>query len=234
MLSSTSSGKRGGSGLSGLFDNPLIKLTLVQKVIDTSRCLKALLLASAMIAALQSSAEAAGNYKASKAAAESCNAKLIKMEEYAASGKSGGKPIRFSQDEVNSYLALDLRQKYHSSLRNLLMIFGEDHMQAIAEIDFDRLEMSSSKLLPKLMSMLFSGTHVLSAGGKLITRKGKGSFKLEQARFDGSSLPRSLVEQIISLVGRKQNPPFDPLQPSEMPYRIQRVEVHAGYLIVYQ
>jgi len=35
-------------------------------------------------------------------------------------------------------------------------------------------------------------------------------------------------------VGRKQDPPFDPMQPSKMPYEIQKVDVHSGYIVVYQ
>ena len=54
------------------------------------------------------------------------------------------------------------------------------------------------------------------------------------ARFDGTLLPNFMVSEIITAVGRKQRPPFDPLQPSQMIYAIDRVDVHAGYFIVYQ
>jgi len=57
---------------------------------------------------------------------------------------------------------------------------------------------------------------------------------LHQARFDGTTLPKYLVEQIITAVGRKQNPPFDPLKPSELFYEIEKAEVHKGCVIVYQ
>jgi hypothetical protein len=114
------------------------------------------------------------------------------------------------------------------------MSFEEARLQGVAAIDFDRLGGSSSKLMPKLLGMIFSGTHVLSARGELISRDGKGRFRLERASFDDSTLPRYLIEHIITLVGKKQNPPFDPLQLSALPYGIERVDVHPGYLIVYQ
>ena len=79
---------------------------------------------------------------------------------------------------------------------------------------------------------MFSGVHTMAADGQLVANDGKAHFKLEQALFDGSALPKPLVEGIISAVGRKQNPPFDPLQPSEMPYEINKVDVHSGYIIV--
>jgi hypothetical protein len=81
---------------------------------------------------------------------------------------------------------------------------------------------------------MFSGTHTLSVRGKLVSKGGKANFQLEQARFDSGTLPNSLVEEIIALVGRKQTPPFDPLQPSQLPYKIQRIDVHPGHALVYQ
>ena len=114
------------------------------------------------------------------------------------------------------------------------MVFEENRLKATATIDFDRLGMTSSKLLPKLISLMFSGVHTIAADGQLVTKDGKAHFKMNQALFDGSALPKPLIEGIISAVGRKQNPPFDPLQPSEMPYEINKVDVHPGYIIVYQ
>ena len=174
-------------------------------------------------------------YTASKAAAEQCNLKLKNLENFAAKRKSGQKQTtRFLEGEVNSYLALDLSLKYHPCLKSLVMTFEENAMQAVAAIDFDRLGNTSIKFLPKLISFMFSGTHTLTAQGQLLSKNGYANFHLEKARFDNSTLPKSLVEEIITAVGRKQNPPFDPLQPSEMPYGIKEVDVHPGYIIVYQ
>jgi hypothetical protein len=76
--------------------------------------------------------------------------------------------------------------------------------------------------------------HKLTARGQLLSGNGKASFRLEQARFDNSTLPKALVEEIITAVGRKQNPPFDPLQPSQLFYDIDKVDVHPGHILVYQ
>jgi len=172
---------------------------------------------------------------ASKAAAERCRLKIKSLEDFSINRKSGQKQMtRFSEEEINSYLAVDLSSKYHPCLKSLLMTFEESRMQGVATIDFDRLGTTSTRFLPKIVSLLFSGTHTITARGQLLSKNGKANFQLEQARFDNSSLPKSLVEEIITSVGRKQNPPFDPLQPSEMPYKIEKVDVHRGYIIVYQ
>ncbi len=172
--------------------------------------------------------------KPSRTAAESCGDKLKKLEANSEDAESPKRQtLTFTQDEVNSYLALVLCSKYDPSLKSLVMTFEEDRLKGVAEIDFDRME-ESPKLAPKLLNLLFTGTHVLSVKGKLASGEGYARFILEQASFDNSTLPKALVEKIITMAGRSQKPPFDPMKPSEMPYNIRQAEVHAGYLVVHQ
>lgn len=157
------------------------------------------------------------------------------LQAFADSHKPGQtQTTKFTEEEINSYLALEISSKYHPCLKSLVLSFKEKKLKVVSAIDFDRLGRSSTKILPKLMSFLFSGIHTLDADGQVISGDGKGSFKLEKATFDRGELPRSLVESIISAVGRKQTPPFDPMQPTAMPYEIRKVDMHSGYIIVYQ
>ena len=171
----------------------------------------------------------------SKEASDSCGLKVKHLEEYTAKPDPKEKQtIQFSQSELNSFLALELRQKYHPSLKSLLVALGEDTLQAVATIDFDVLGMNSKSVAAKLFTKLFAGVHNLTVRGKLLARDGKGSFQLEEARFDDTTLPNFLVEEIISAVGKKQKPPFDPMQPNTLPYNIERVDLHREYILVYQ
>ncbi len=170
-----------------------------------------------------------------KAAAETCRIKVEKLQAFAANAKPGRKQMtRLTQEEINSYFALDLSARYSPGLKNLFFVFENDKLQADAVIDFDRLGMSATRMITKLMASLFSGVHTIGARGRLVAQQGKANFQLEEAKFDGTVLPNFLVEEIITAVGRKQRPPFDPMQPSEMPYRIEKVEIHSGYILVYQ
>jgi hypothetical protein len=170
-----------------------------------------------------------------RAAADRCNAKLKAMEDYSAHPKTGRvQTTRFSEEEVNSYLALDLSSKYNSCLKGLKIKFEEDRLQGVALIDFDRLGKTSTRFMPKLLSFMLSGVHTITARGQLISGNGKASFRLEQAQFDTTTLPKALVEEIITAVGRKQNPPFDPMQPSQLFYDVQKIDVHTGYVLAYQ
>ncbi len=171
----------------------------------------------------------------SEAAAARCAEKVDTLEGFAAKAGAGKKQTtRITQEELNSYLALDLSPKYHPCLKSLVLTIEEGEVKGDASIDFDRLGLNATKLLAKIMASMFTGTHILSAQGKVIAQNGKANFQLESARFDSTTLPNFLVEEIITAVGKKQKPPFDPMKPSQMPYRIEKVDLHPGYIVIYQ
>jgi hypothetical protein len=188
-----------------------------------------------LLIAIQSSKASGG---VSKAAAESCAVKVQRLEDYAAApipaGSIGKHATRLTEDELNSYLELDLRPEYHPSLKSLKVKFMEARLQGSARIDFDLVELKSDSLLTSLLRKMLAGVHSLAVLGGMISGEGKAHFRLDEARFDGISLPNVLVAEIITAVCRKQNPPFDPMKPSALPYRIQKVDLHAGYIVVYQ
>ncbi|NWG12499.1 MAG: hypothetical protein HXY20_03080 [Acidobacteria bacterium] len=161
--------------------------------------------------------------------------KVKRLEDFASiEPPRGSQTTRFSEEEINSFLAYDLSSKYHACLKSLIVRIEPTELRGVSVLDFDRLGMTSKKFFTKLIAGMFRGTHTLSMRGKVIAREGKAHFELEEAVFDDTSLPNFLVEEIISTVGKRQKPPFDPLQPSQMPYGIQRVDFYKGYMIVRQ
>jgi hypothetical protein len=161
--------------------------------------------------------------------------KVKRLESYEAKPlPKNGQTTQFSETEINSFLAFELKEKYHPSLKSLTVVLEESKLAGTATIDFDVLGMSSKSALSKLFAKLFAGVHNLHVKGKLVARDGKGHFQLDEASFDETTLPSFLVEEIITAVGRKQKPPFDPMQPSKLPYGIDRVDLHQGHILVHQ
>jgi hypothetical protein len=174
----------------------------------------------------------------SKAAADSCDAKIRHLETYAATSipaaNVGKRATRLSENELNSYFDLVLRPQYHPCLKSLRFKISEVRVQAFASIDFDRLEMKNAQFLTGLIRRMLSGVHSMTVMGGIISGNGKANFSLDEARFDSLTLPNLLISEIISAVGRKQTPPLDPMQPSTLPYQIQKVDLHSGFIQVYQ
>ena len=238
MSSLTSLPKHGGAGHSKSFDNSKLSPGFVRRTVIACSFLGALWLWG-MFSASDSSANQSGSGIFSSAisstAAERCRLKLIRLEDFAALEKPDQtQATRFSAEEVNAYLAHDLSSEYHPCLKTIETAFEKDRIQVVVAIDFDLLGKTSTEFVSKMINLLFSGTHTITARGKLQSGDGKGHFDLEKALFDNKSLPVFLVKEILTGVGQKQNPPFDPMQPSELPYKIDKVDVYPGYIIVYQ
>ena len=171
----------------------------------------------------------------SRAAAERCRVKMKGLEDFdALKNTERVRTTKFSEEEVNSYLSEELDSEASPSLKRLAIVFKKNWLKAVATIDFDNLRMTSPNLVAKIAGLLFSGIHTLTAEGRIVSGNGNAHFELEQALFDNHTLPRPLVEEIITAVGQKQNPPFDPLQPSKLLYNIDRIEVRPGYIVVHQ
>ncbi len=195
-------------------------------------CLAASLLAPAIAGPSELQAPAT---VISKAAADSCDAKIKRLESFDAAHKAGThQTTQFTDTEWNSYLAIVLKPNYHPCLKEIRLRFEEGRLQAVATIDFDSLSFSSTSSINSILRAMLTGTHTMTIHGRLISDAGKANFQLEEARFDSITLPNLLVTEIIGAVGRRQNPPFDPTQPNNLPYHISRVEVHAGYITVNQ
>jgi hypothetical protein len=171
----------------------------------------------------------------SKAASAKCATKLKEVEEFKNNtGSPKKKTTQFSEDEINSYIMLELRQNFSRSLKELQMQFNVDSIQIAADIDFDAFGDKSVGLPEKLLAAAMSGIHTLTAAGQLHANDGEVYFELSEVQIDEHIVPKFLAEEIISGVARRQKPPFDPLQPSQMPYHIKSVEVRKGMIIIYQ
>jgi hypothetical protein len=197
--------------------------------------LSGLVAAGALLAYSLPSTGAPATPGISSVASARCARKVAALQERAAAtGAQKKQTTRITEEELNSFLALELKAKYHPCLKNMEFHFEKGKLTGVAAIDFDKLSMNSTKIVSRMLAALLSGIHNLSMTGILEANGGKARFVLEEAKFDSTTLPNFLVEQIISAVGKKQRPPFDPVTPSTMPYGIEKAEVGAGYILIYQ
>ena len=173
----------------------------------------------------------------SEEAANDCIQKWDEVETFAdeentRTGKE--KTTRFTEEEINSYLTLKTDSDYKSCLNFFRISFTQDILQGITTVDFDCLKEKSEDSLPNLITRLFSGTHVITARGEIKGEQGEGYFKLHEIRFDDIVLPKILVEHMISSACLRLESPFDPMQSTAFPFKIRKVTVHSGYIMVFQ
>jgi hypothetical protein len=76
----------------------------------------------------------------------------------------------------------------------------------------------------------------LTASGILVTQNGIGRFQLQSAEISGISIPKSLVQELLSYYSRTaENPSGIGIDdPFELPARIKEIRVGKGEALVVQ
>ena len=171
----------------------------------------------------------------SETAAQSFLDKMTGMETYAAGQETvEEKTTRFTEEEINSYLSLHGDSKYRSCIKYFRITLEQEFLVGTASVNFDCLQEKSPGSISGLITGLFSGTHTLTARGSIHNEDGKGNFQLEEARFDAVALPGFLVEQMITSICMRLDPPFDPMEPSPFPLKIRSIHINNGQIMVRQ
>lgn len=164
-------------------------------------------------------AEVAVSAKAAEAAAE----KLRQIRE-ASSNRTAGSLTQFSEEEVNSYLALELASRYPSGISDVQVRFLPGRILGTSQVDFAKLK-AAHRTSGGMADYLFWGIHTLSVEGGFSAIDGVGQFDLESVSLDGFTLPQRLVDLLIETFLKPRFPSLALNRPFRLPYSIDRVQV---------
>jgi hypothetical protein len=164
-------------------------------------------------------------------------AKIDAMMKNAAA--SPPKPREFSvpENEANSYLVFNLKEKMPQGLTNPeITMIGDGALAARVLVDMDEVKRrrQSRSLIDPLNYL--SGQVPLNARGILRTREGRGQLHLRSADIGGIPLPKPLLQELVSFFSRTpQNPNgFDIDSPFDLPAKIREISVRTGESVVVQ
>jgi hypothetical protein len=81
-----------------------------------------------------------------------------------------------------------------------------------------------------------SGRLPLTATGRLITQDGVGRFQLESAEISGVTIPKTLLQELLSYYSKSTEDPdgINMDDPFELPSRIREIRVGKGEAMVIQ
>ncbi|MFB3906300.1 MAG: hypothetical protein ACE15E_22885 [Acidobacteriota bacterium] len=133
-----------------------------------------------------------------------------------------------AESDLNAYLAAKIQERPRKDVESLRIQMKEAVFTTFLKVDFDQVEIKGDSMTVGLLKALLRGKQTIEFDGRLQTENGKGTYAVERATLNGLPLPPSLVNSILSAVGRRQDPPFDPMEPFELPYGIKRVKVEPG------
>jgi len=143
---------------------------------------------------------------------------------------------QLTDTEVNAYLHFHLKDQVPAGVVDpSLTALGEGRVRGAAVIDLDAVRKQKQRAWTDPMSYM-TGKLPLIASGLLVTQNGVGRFQLETAEISGISIPRSLVQELLSYYSRTpENPSGISMDdPFELPARIKEIRVGKGEAMVVQ
>lgn len=183
-----------------------------------------------MLALLIAASLAAPSLATTQAAADTCRAKIDALQQrFQARQTAPTDAVSFSQDELNSYLALGAELPV--GLKEVTVTLRRDRLEAKGMVDLDalktRIPTSKSATSPL---WLLGGLMPFEVKGKFKSADGFGQAEVEEVRLGPVLLPPNVVGQIVASSTKSERLPkgVDLNAPFRLPYGVKsiRLEVY--------
>jgi len=177
--------------------------------------------------------------KLSKEDAARFQAKLAIIEKNAATprkGKAAPRTTPVSDGEVNSYLKyLAGAQVPVGIVDPTLHAAGSGRVTGRAIVDLDAVRTQKKRAWTDPLGYLM-GKLPVTAAGTLTTKDGVGQFKLESAEISGVTMPKSLLQELLSYYSRTAENPsgINMDDPFALPASIREIRVGQGSAVIVQ
>jgi hypothetical protein len=175
----------------------------------------------------------------SKSAATKFQSKLTQIE---ANGTAPRKPktaarsTQISDAEVNSYLKFLAGSQVPVGIVDpMLSAAGSGRITGRAVVDLDAVRTQKKRAWTDPLGYLM-GKLPVTAAGTLTTQNGIGRFQLESAEISGVTIPKSLLQELLSYYSKtKENPAgINMDDPFQLPSAIQEIRIGQGVATIVQ
>lgn len=143
-------------------------------------------------------------------------------------GAGAGRQFEILEEDLNAYLAVELKKSEHPAVQDVAVRFHEGSFTTRLKVDMDKVEVKDQSMTAGLLASLMTGVQIIQVEGTLKTNKGTGTYVTRKAWLNDVPVPATLVDSLLSRIGRKNEPPFDPTEPFKMPYEIKEVIFKSG------
>lgn len=141
-----------------------------------------------------------------------------------------------SDVEVNSYLKYRATDQIPTGIVDpTLNALGEGRVSGRAVVDLDAVRTQKKRGWLDPLGYL-TGKLPVTASGVLSTKDGKGQFQLQSAEISGVTVPKSVLQELLSYYSKsKENPDGINMDaPFELPAHIREIRVGTGTSTVVQ
>ena len=173
----------------------------------------------------------------SKIEAARFQTKLAQIEQNAAApGKKSPRTIQVTDDEVNSYLKYLAGSQVPVGIADpMLHAAGSGRLTGRAVVDLDAVRTQKKRAWTDPLAYL-TGRLPVTAAGTLTTENGVGRFRLESAEISGVTIPKSLLQELLSYYSKTPERPegINMDDPFQLPSAIREIRVAVGSAAVVQ
>lgn len=174
--------------------------------------------------------------------ADRCQGKLGRISAFAARPKAaagsaaGTQTTQLTDAELNAYIKFNLKSEVPAGVVDpTLTAVGDGKVRGAAVIDLDTVRKQKQRSWTDPLGYM-TGKLPLTASGLLITQNGIGRFQLESAEISGITIPKSLLQELLSFYSKSAERPsgISMDDPFELPARIKEIRVGKGEAMVVQ
>lgn len=163
--------------------------------------------------------------------------KIDEINQNASAPEPQPKNTAFTESEINSYLAFNIKDKIPKGLANPeITIVGSGSLAGRVFVDLDEFKRGrGSHGFMDPFNYIY-GRVPITARGVLRTQNGRGQFHLGSADIHGIPLPKELVQELVSYFSRTQKNPkgFNMDAPFDLPAKIRRIDVNKAEAVMVQ
>lgn len=196
--------------------------------------------AAVLTVAVTAAAQVAAFQRYSKQEGDKFQTKLTRIVLYGASpavgARNAGQTTDVTDDELNSYLRFHAREQIPAGVvEPTLSALGDGRVGGSVIVDLDAVRKQKQRGWLDPLGYL-TGRMPITATGTLTTREGVGQFSLESAEISGITIPKTVLQELLSHYSRtKENPAgINMDDPFELPSRIREIRVGRAEATVVQ
>ena len=200
--------------------------------IRVSRAQAPVLLLLALVMTVSVAADAAR----SKADADAMLRKIAIIATHGLGERPASRQTAVSERELNSFLAFHARSEIPPGVIDpAVSIDDAGRLTGRAIVDLDEVRKARQGDAFGVLSLV-SGRVPVEATGVLRTSGGSGQFTLDAAYVSGVSVPKALLQEVVSYYSRSAENPggIDIEAPFELPVNIREIQTRKGEAIVVQ
>jgi hypothetical protein len=163
--------------------------------------------------------------------------KVEAIERNALSRRPAALVTRVSEREVNAYLAFDAVSELPGGFTNpRITVLPDLKLSGTATIDLDAIRKArqSRSWLDPLTYL--GGKVAVAVSGRLTSSNGLARFALDRATVGGITVPKMLVQELVTFYSRTPDNPrgLNLDDPYPLPARIRQIDIRPGEAIVRQ